>query len=57
MDTGDSAEGSIFDALPGFGSFVPELPGLPELPSVLGEDTRVPQARPIPTPKKTKPPP
>eukprot|EP00435_Cladocopium_sp_Y103_P066732 s849_g29.t1 len=56
------AEGSIFDALPGFGSFVPELPGLPELPSVelpsvLGEDTRVPQARPIPTPKKTKAPP
>lgn len=48
-------EGSIFDALPGFGSFVPDL-SLPELPSVL-EDTRVPQARPIPTPKKTKPPP
>ena len=50
------AEGSIFDALPGFGSFVPDLSGLSELPSVL-EDTRVPQARPIPTPKKTKPPP
>ena len=50
------AEGSIFDAMPAFGSFVPDLSGLSELPSVL-EDTRVPQARPIPTPKKTKPPP
>ncbi|CAL1145364.1 unnamed protein product [Cladocopium goreaui] len=42
--------------MPAFGSFVPDLSGLSELPSVL-EDTRVPQARPIPTPKKTKPPP
>ena len=43
---------SIFDSLPGFGSFVPS-----GVSNLFAEDTRVPVAKAIPTPKKTKPPP
>lgn len=63
------ADVSIFDALPGFGSFVPELPTaeslVPELPDLgvgaamaaaFAEDTTV-KAQAIPTPKKIKAPP
>ena len=64
-----AADVSIFDALPGFGSFVPELPTaeslVPELPDLgvgaamaaaFAEDTTV-KAQAIPTPKKIKAPP
>ncbi|CAE7597840.1 PFP-BETA2 [Symbiodinium natans] len=46
-------QASIFDSLPGFGSFVPDL----GVSALFAEDTRVPVAKAIPTPKKTKPPP
>lgn len=50
-----------FNDMPGLGSFVPSMPELavPDmgLSSAFAEDTRVPMAKAIPTPKKTKPPP